>query len=255
MGSVMMDHAETRTMESMAEMADRMSKELRSEMHNAEVQLNNWVAEREQRLAEIQSDYAQTMEARAAEVVELRKADKDTTARRAHCAAVVKKQEEQLQEEVKRLEELRVTEREEMPAKLEVLGAEHQRIAKNLEAKQGEMLTRRHVKEEELSVLGKGVLLYRRLGLEFEGGDTGDDGSMKCLRLVFRQISRQEPERPFVIAVFIDDNGRYVVPECFPALATEDLDRMLVDVNESNDFAKFVSRVRRRFVSMAEAGL
>lgn len=69
------------------------------------------------------------------------------------------------------------------------------------------------------------------------------------------KISRQEPERPFVIAVFIDDNGRYVVPECFPALPTEELDRMLVDVNESNDFAKFVSRVRRGFVSMAEAGL
>ncbi|CAN0531403.1 unnamed protein product [Ectocarpus sp. 12 AP-2014] len=189
MGLVVMGHAETRTMESMAEMADRMSKELRSEMHNAEGQLNNWVAEREQRLADMQSDYAQTMEARAAEVVELRKRDKDTTARRAHCAAVVKKQQEQLQEEVKRLEELRVTEREKMPAKLEVLGAEHQRIAKDLEAKQGEMLTRRHVKEEELSVLGKGVLLYRRLGLEFEGGDTGDDGSMKCLRLVFRQVN------------------------------------------------------------------
>lgn len=40
------------------EMADRMSKELRSEMHNAEVQLNNWVAEREQRLADIQVSQA-----------------------------------------------------------------------------------------------------------------------------------------------------------------------------------------------------
>lgn len=42
--------------------------------------------------------------------------------------------------------------------------------------------------EEELSELGRGVMLYRRLGLEFEGGDVGDDGSMRCLRLVFRQV-------------------------------------------------------------------
>lgn len=42
--------------------------------------------------------------------------------------------------------------------------------------------------EEELSELGRGVMLYRRLGLEFEGGDLGEDGSMKCLRLVFRQV-------------------------------------------------------------------
>lgn len=42
--------------------------------------------------------------------------------------------------------------------------------------------------DEELSELGRGVYLYSRLGLEFEGGDVGDDGSMKCLRLVFRQV-------------------------------------------------------------------
>lgn len=37
------------------------------------------------------------METRASEVVELRKAEKDTDARRAHCSAVLKKQDEQLQ--------------------------------------------------------------------------------------------------------------------------------------------------------------
>eukprot|EP00752_Nemacystus_decipiens_P007822 g6987.t1 len=255
MASVVMDRVETRTTESMAEMAERMSKELRVEMHNSEIQLSHWVAEREQRLGDIQSEFAQTMESRAAELVELRKAEQDTAARQAHCAAVTKKQEEQLQKEVKRLEELRVTEKEELPAKLEVLGAEQQRVEKDLEAKRSEMLTRRHVKEEELSELGRGVMLYRRLGLEFEGGDLGEDGSMRCLRLVFRQISRQEPERPFVIAVSIDESGRYVVPECFPALPAEEMDQMLADVNESNKFAQFVSRARRGFVAMAAAGL
>lgn len=54
MGSVMMDRVDTRTTESMAEMAERMSKELRAEMHNSEVQLSHWVAEREQRLGDVQ---------------------------------------------------------------------------------------------------------------------------------------------------------------------------------------------------------
>lgn len=54
MGSVVMDRVDTRTTESMAEMAERMSKELRAEMHNSEVQLSHWVAEREQRLGDIQ---------------------------------------------------------------------------------------------------------------------------------------------------------------------------------------------------------
>lgn len=37
------------------------------------------------------------MESRAAELLELRKAEQDTAARQAHCSAVAKKQEEQLQ--------------------------------------------------------------------------------------------------------------------------------------------------------------
>lgn len=53
MGSVATETTITTT-ESMTEMAERMSKELRTEMHNAEVQLSHWVAEREQRLADIQ---------------------------------------------------------------------------------------------------------------------------------------------------------------------------------------------------------
>lgn len=58
-----------------------------------------------------------------------------------------------------------------------------------------------------------------------------------------------------MIAVSIDENGRYVVPECFPALPAEEFDQMLADVNETNNFAQFVSRARRGFVAMAEAGL
>lgn len=69
------------------------------------------------------------------------------------------------------------------------------------------------------------------------------------------KISRQGPERPFVIAVSIDENGSYVVPECFPALPAEELEQMLADVNATNNFATFVSRARRGFVAMAEAGL
>lgn len=58
-----------------------------------------------------------------------------------------------------------------------------------------------------------------------------------------------------MIAVSIDENGHYLVPECLPSLPTEEFDEMLADVNDTNDFAKFVSRVRRGFVTMAEAGL
>lgn len=77
----------------------------------------------------------------------------------------------------------------------------------------------------------------------------------RCRFPPFAQISRNDPERPFVIAVYVDENGRYVVPECFPALPREDFERLLADVNDTNNFASFVSSVRRGFVALAEAGL
>lgn len=76
-----------------------------------------------------------------------------------------------------------------------------------------------------------------------------------ALQRPYSQISRSDPERPFVIAVRIDENGRYAVPECIPMLPAEGFQAMLRDVNETNDFALFVSTVRRGFVALAEAGL
>ncbi|CAM9604139.1 unnamed protein product [Ascophyllum nodosum] len=256
MGSADIVRVEDRKRPSMMSMGGKATAELRAELHRAELELSNWVAEREQRLGDLQQvGFERAMEARATDFLDIRKAEQETKSRRGHYAAVAKRQKEQLEEERKRLEELKVTEQEELPAKLEVLGAEHARVAKTLEEKRGEMANRRYLKEEELSELGRGVIFYRRLGLEFEGGEVGNDGSMQCLRLVFRQISRTDPDRPYVIAVSIDDEGRYVVPECFPALPEEDFKRMVGDVNYTNNFASFVSRVRRGFVALAEAGL
>ncbi|CAN0360969.1 unnamed protein product, partial [Laminaria digitata] len=84
--------------------------------------------------------------------------------------------------------------------------------------------------EEQLNVLGEGVLLYTRLGLTFEGGNLGEGGSESCLRLIFRQISRKNPELPFMIAVNVD-NDVYAVPECDPPLPAEQLETLLADLN------------------------
>lgn len=58
-----------------------------------------------------------------------------------------------------------------------------------------------------------------------------------------------------MIAVSIDEDGLYVIPECVPQLPSDAFDQMLADVNETNDFASLVSSVRRGFVALAEAGL
>lgn len=54
MGSVAVEGMETKKMESMVDVGEKMTMELRAELHRTEVQLSHWVAEREQRLSDIQ---------------------------------------------------------------------------------------------------------------------------------------------------------------------------------------------------------
>lgn len=58
MGLVESERMEPRTMESMDEMGEHMLAGLRAELQSAEVQLSHWVAEREQRLGDLQVCYA-----------------------------------------------------------------------------------------------------------------------------------------------------------------------------------------------------
>ncbi|CAM9599864.1 unnamed protein product, partial [Discosporangium mesarthrocarpum] len=79
----------------------------------------------------------------------------------------------------------------------------------------------------------------------------GGEEGQSCLRVIFRQISHDEPDAPFHVGVRVDDSGLYQVPECLPALPPHKLDLMIQELNETNDFASFVRATRRAFVVMA----
>lgn len=55
MASVGVEGVDVRKMESMAEMGEKATAEVRAELHRSEVYLSNWVAEREQRLGDLQA--------------------------------------------------------------------------------------------------------------------------------------------------------------------------------------------------------
>ena len=59
MGLVELDRMEPRMMESMEEMGEKMTAVLRAELQSTEVQLSHWVAEREQRLGDMQVCFSQ----------------------------------------------------------------------------------------------------------------------------------------------------------------------------------------------------
>lgn len=98
----------------------------------------------------------------------------------------------------------------------------------------------------KLEALRHAARMYsERLGLKFEYG------AEEKLRLVFKYIDANAPEKEFAFAVRLRD-AMYEVVECEPALS--EMDGLLRECNRSNDFGAFVRSVRKAFVACAEPG-
>ncbi|CAM9195939.1 unnamed protein product [Discosporangium mesarthrocarpum] len=227
---------------------------LRAELEETKAKIEKWASDTADRVKRSQVDYEDAMERHAAEVMALRKAQAEASARHNQNARIARQQEEHIQFMRKRIEDLRLTETDIMPKKVQILETTGASLMHELTTKEEGLKKRLVMQEEELSTLTRGVLLYRHLGLDFEGTQEDEDGNSRCLRLTFRQVSRVDPGRPFTVGVRVDDEGVYEVPECSPPLPPGELEVMARDLNQTNDFSAFVRGVRRRFVSIAWEG-
>jgi len=102
-------------------------------------------------------------------------------------------------------------------------------------------LREKQYKTDELS---KGVEYYsRNLGLEFRR--VGDNK----LRFVFRQIDPADHNRKFSFVVEISEGSAYSVTEVKPEI--QNLDRLLKELNKTNDFSRFIRQMRIEFKAIA----
>ena len=95
----------------------------------------------------------------------------------------------------------------------------------------------------QLNELTRGISFYRRLGLDFE--KISDDK----LRLVFTEIDPADPRRTFCFNVRISDSDVYEVDGCEPALSG--LEALTKELNDGNDFSRFVQKLRAMFQAAA----
>ena len=110
---------------------------------------------------------------------------------------------------------------------------------KDLEDQRNNVAEKKQGRELRKNELSKGVSYYReRLGLSFE--------RMPDNSLSFRltMIDAENPERPFVFAVLVNKNNKYEVVRCQPQVS---YDKMLLELNETNNFGKFVQQMRAKF--------
>lgn len=97
-------------------------------------------------------------------------------------------------------------------------------------------------RQKKLDALVKSIALFGdRLGMQLKPG--------KELEVVFSCIDYHEPDKEFSFAVKVQDDDRYTVVTCSPAVP--DLDELSAALNATNDFAAFTKAMRSRFVQLA----
>lgn len=115
----------------------------------------------------------------------------------------------------------------------------------SLEAERNALAAAEAQEEHESRELTKGVVFYKKLGLDFHR--MGDDR----LKLTFTQIDAASPEREFAFAVHVDDSDVYQVEQCEPAVAV--MPELLAALNASNDFSAFVRGMRQQFKAVVQS--
>lgn len=136
----------------------------------------------------------------------------------------------------------------------ETLSKRLQQLEEALRAQEQEVLAKEKVLVEEskarakrLQALDEALRWYQRhLGLRFEQ-------SAGELTLVFTMVDVRDHDREFRIGIMIPaETDAYQVTECQPPLTG--LPDLVSQLNENNDFAGFVKRVRDLFKRAADAG-
>lgn len=96
----------------------------------------------------------------------------------------------------------------------------------------------------EIDAVTRGVEMFKNiLGVQFEV----KDGK---LQILYRYIIREEPLKPFMIAIYVDENKEYQIHACTPELPM--IQTLIEELNKSNNFAKFIGQVRKQFVASVQ---
>ena len=103
---------------------------------------------------------------------------------------------------------------------------------------------RQQVEKQSKGDLRRNADFFRCLGLDLQGAGDG------ALKLRFTLLDKREPQREFAIVVVVDENDMYGVATTAPALPDDVIQSELLQVNQTNDFSRFVINIRRHFLAL-----
>ncbi|RYG49353.1 hypothetical protein EON67_06770 [archaeon] len=97
----------------------------------------------------------------------------------------------------------------------------------------------------QMQELTKGVSYYKRLGLTFQTIEHDR------VRLVFTLIDPTAVDKPFFFDIRLASNEAFEVLEVQPPVSG--LSALVAELNETNNFSRFVQLMRQKFVETAAA--
>eukprot|EP00164_Ancoracysta_twista_P003219 GFYU01004299.1.p1 GENE.GFYU01004299.1~~GFYU01004299.1.p1 ORF type:complete len:256 (-),score=92.24 GFYU01004299.1:398-1129(-) len=221
---------------------ERRTQTLKSDLDSMKVNFDHWAGKQLKQMEVLKKAHAEAMQTGKDQLATLKTKE---DALKNETAQGLKRLEEQL----KGVEALKTA--------VQDLKAKEEETKPKLTSLENQMKEKKAVaekKKEELSnieldvsyrknELSRGVSFYEQyLGLSFER--IGDEK----LRFVFTCIDPANVDRRFSFTVTVNEKRQYEVKDCKPHVT--DLPHLVSDLCESNDFAKFILGMRKRFQAM-----
>ena len=225
--------------------SEDITAQLRAEISSLDEDVDRWASMKQMDLAALEAQHEEesTELANTRRLLEKqRDALIERTKDNAEARARHEREVETLSAAIHRLK----AETEGLPEKLTALAAAEEAEAARLDELRLSVTDAKELREQEHNDLTRGVLFYKRLGLDFERALNDR------LRLTFTKLDPAEPERPFSFCVHVDDDQIYHISGCEPALPMESVAPMLRKLNEVNNFGAFVCGMRRCFEQLVK---
>ena len=249
---------------------EELTSELRQQLAYERVNFDRWCDERRAQLDGLEQKHQLNMAQAQATLQALSVNEQNIAARVEEAAQVRSKHTALLAEETTRREAI-MQEHEEMTpkasaarrhvcrppcrgmtfaparrAQIETLHRQRAEATATLEKERARSAEATCVEQERLNDMTRGIHLFARLGLTFQCN------ADESLKFVFTLIDPNEHGREFYFNVKVGDDERYRLVDCYPAIAEQELEELVCDLNERNNFPSFVLAMRRAFQRMCQ---
>eukprot|EP00960_Hanusia_phi_P031347 749242-Hanusia_phi.AAC.3 len=214
-----------------------MAEELRKEMSDAMARVNMWASTKEKELTNIKIEHTSFLDTQNDLTQRLKQREREAKSKMEKLMQEINKH----QEGIKTLKVQNDTlkgKSEELPSELKSLEEELEMEKENYKTILSELDNHDTSMRKKKNALEMGHELYEtRLGLKF---DKTSDGS-----LVFkmRNIDPSYPSKEFSFSIRVEDDEKYHVMHCNPAI--DGLDKFVATLNETNSLSQFVRTIRQ----------